>query len=62
MSETTSVPIRDGYYWADCRKHPNWDRRIVFIGEGGKGHRRIWVPRFSSSFDLSDFTNFSPPT
>jgi len=51
------VPDGDGYYWATHRKH-GW-RDLVRLGRNGLRHRRAFTARHSSSFDPSDFTDFS---
>lgn len=52
------VPMHDGYYWATSRKYPNWGRVVVMIGKNGRGHRRAFVARFGSSYDVCDFTDY----
>jgi hypothetical protein len=53
------IPVQDGYYWATCRKYANWGRVIVLLGKNGHGHRRAFVARFGSSYDPSDFADYS---
>lgn len=55
------TPTQPGYYWATCRKYPNWPRVIVKVGKNGHGHTRVFVIPHSGSFGLEEFGDWNGP-
>jgi len=53
------VPTQLGFYWATHRKW-GW-RKIVEVGMDGRKVVRVFVPRFSASVGIEEFTDYSGP-
>ena len=52
------VPLADGHYWARHRIYKHI-RGVVLLRRNKRGGRRAYVPGFTSSFDPSDFHQWS---
>lgn len=51
------LPKEGSYYWATHAKY-GW-RTIVLLKRNGHRHLRVYAPRFSSSFGIEEFKDWS---